>query len=465
MSYKNIHPFQPGLRAIYVNHTSGSDGYAGTITEPVATIQEAVNRFKPLDRGVQTWDLNDDRAIIVQDPGGDSTFDEEVVIPPHAGDGALHIKADYIVAHSGLVEAGTPFSTLSGFEVRQRLTFTTTPMTPGVLADGYFAVPDTNYLGNPYEYGWDYLPIVENGDGYVDVVALDPGTWTAFNHFAAATVDIVAPKLIWRPGTTDSLAYYSSACIKNMGGALIVEGFKFQQPQTFTSNIVISNVMQDSDSGNGDRVYLRGCIIDDNASSVGFTSVVVGDSCSIAGCIFKANNASISNGARALTLVNTRFADTSTYYPYFHSSEITVWGGDVDISTNAWFYLDSGTNARVFLDIRGGALYIIKSSVNIQALSVENNNSGWSNLYVDSHSSAIINSALSPSVRLVGSTGNTTYGLHIVGMNSSVYTNINPTSATLSGSSGDVKVGANPVRSWSAGEETDLTNLSRLGGW
>lgn len=462
MSYKNIHPFQPGLRTIYVNHTSGNDGYAGTISEPVGTIQEAVNRFKPLDRGVQAWDLNDDRTIIVQDPGGTHIFNEEITIPPHSGDGALIIKAEYNVVFSGLTEAGTPFSALSGYEVRQRLTFTTTPMTPGTLNDGYFAIADTNYLGNPFEYGWDYLPIVYNGDGYVDVVALDPGTWTAFNHFAGATVDIAEPVVIWQPATTDGSAYYTTQCIRNLGGALIVEGFRFQPYRTSLTGSVISNIGQIGESTNGTRVTVRGCIFEDN-SGTGFATIAIGDACSLLGCIFTTSATDFVNYTKGLSVVNNRIKSTYSLVQFGYT-EATIWGIDVELDGSSdTFYIKSSNLIRFFADIRAANIRFVDSYCFIEALTVEGAGA-LPAIDIGSNCSIDITTAITGS-RLSGSTGNNSYGLQITNANSEVRSNTNPTTATITGTSGDVKIGDNPVRAWTAGAETDLTKLARLGGW
>ena len=71
----------PAVRDLYVNHSTGSDSNAGDQAAPLATIQEAVNRFKQPALGVQTWELGDDRTIYVADPGGpNSKFQESILI-------------------------------------------------------------------------------------------------------------------------------------------------------------------------------------------------------------------------------------------------------------------------------------------------------------------------------------------------------------------------------------------------
>jgi len=456
MSYKNIHPFQPGLRTIYVNHTSGNDGYAGTISEPVGTIQEAVNRFKPLDRGVQAWDLNDDRTIIVQDPGGTSTFDEEIVIPPHAGEGALVIKAEYHAEFSGLVESGSPpFSAISGFEVRQRLSFTTSPLTPSTLGDGYIIIPDANLLGEPYSFSWDYLPIVDNAAGTCDVVAIDPGIWTAYSHGNGTEVSIVRPIVTWRPPSNSF--FYPNSCIRNMGGSLIVEGFVFENSSSSSTNYIISNTGYAGDILYGGKVHIRGCIVNNNGSGAGFQTLFNGDSISACGIIIKSKGAYTTH-SKNLSMVNCRDVIPSGvfYRNILNSTALALYGLDLDATnaTSAGLSFEGCNQVDyLMLDIRGSGLYLYKTNtVQIWAMSCE-----------DSGTSPCIDIAELSSAylvednRVVGSSGNTGYGIRLRGINSSLY--MVYTSSTISGSSGDIKVGSNPVISWSNTIETDVSYL------
>jgi len=452
MSYKNIHPFQPGLRTIYVNHTTGGDGYAGTISEPCATIQQAVNRFKPLDRGAQNWALNDDRTILVQDPGGDSIFDEEIVIPPHAGDGALIIRAEYQVEFSGLVESGSPFSTIAGFEVRQRLSFTTSPMTASTLGDGYFVVPQTNTLGNPFEFGWEILPIVDNATGTCDVVAYDPGSYTAFTHLAAVAVDIVKPQVIWRPGLTDASGDYPVPCIRNMGGSLIVEGFRFQNSTAGQSNVVLMNTGPSGDTWFGGRVYIRGCVVENNGSGTGFRGVVHGDSCALSGVLLQGRNG-ITMSSSDLIGVNIRQALSAGFTPangLYGVANAYLYGVDTELSASdsKIFNIHMSSNIMIAIDLRGGGLHFWQGAAQIDAMSCED--SAKTCIVLSTDSTAFILSAS----RAVGSSGNTDYGVRMFGYNA-VLEGYSPPS--LSGSLGDLKVGDNPITSWGVGDYIDMT--------
>ena len=468
MSYRSVVPFLPGLRELYVNHGTGDDTAAGTAGAPLATIQEAVNRFKPMDRGTQLWDLNDDRTIHVQDPGGGSDFGESIVIQSHSGEGALHIKAVVTTLHTGLVESGTPFSAIAGFEVRQQLSFTTSPMTPSALADAAFVVPQTNLLGNPFEYGWDYLPIVDNAAGTCDVVALDPGVLTSFSHGAAVVVDIIQPDIIWKNGTTDAFGYYHTSCIMNHGGPLIVEGFRFQNSRTgYYGNVLVVN-HGESDDAWGTKTCFRACIVENNTGNYGFISLAHGTGVQFAGVIYKANNLRLFQGVPGSSIINTRAIGLATSgsgaIGFENTSSLTIYGLDADNSASpiksVGFY--GATVVAAFIDVRGGYFYMRGCPyTSIQALSVEGAGAAPA-ISVGPGTSLGIGSATSNG-RLSGTTGNNQYGLHVHGPNSATEI-VTVTGFSLSGALGDVKVGDNPVKAWDSGPETDMTKMARITG-
>lgn len=454
---------------LYVNHDTGSNSNDGTSLAPLATIQEAVNRFLPLAAGIQNWDYGDDRTIMVQDPGNaNSNFEESIVIPPHAGLGILYIIGEETtLAGTTTLTSGSVFQAISGYEVRHNLYFQL-PVSPAfddvpAWDDAGFWVPGSFTNTDPFARQLEYLPHVElqagpSGGNIASVVALDPNSWTAFEFPNSTSVSLVAPVTTWQPGPADATnGFLAAPCITNQGSPLIVQGFNFtarEDTDQFLQGSVLHNTggptaYQTSDTVG--TVWISRCILDESpVNGTGFYELFSGFGISVS-AIIKAYTAGFITRNAEVTFVNTRMDGVDD----FKQSTLSLWG--IDISGVGGWSFDDCTIENMYVDLRGN-LVLTRTDVTINALTVES--AGVSPaVRVERKSELRLNSVGS---RLAGTTGNTGVGMIVQEMSQVVWSG-SIVSATLSGSSGDLQVGGNAARAWTAGDETETTTLARFG--
>ena len=446
--------FDPALRSLWVEPDTGDDSAVGTIGNPLKTQQEAVNRFKPMSMGIQYWALDDDRQINVM---GTGKFQESVVIPAHAGMGALRIVGEETVLHEGLAVNGST-SAIAGFEVRRRLSFTTAPMTPSALADGYFVRPQARTVTeNNFEFQWSMIPIVDNAAGSIDGPILIPGSLTAFDLGSGVLVDIVQPKRIQQPAANDQWAFVEGCCFLNLGGALIVEGLEFQardDVQIANRGVVLAALGSIGNEYNGSAYLLSRCVIRHNAiTGLTFSSIVSGDAASMTGCLVVGGSERLSTGSRGMTIVNLRASGGLTLSAL--STAFTFYG--LDSTLGIYIYDCKGS---LSADIRPSATEALLltggSRVETAVFSVEGCTAPRC-IFADTQSTLTL---FGGGGSIVGTTGNTGIGVELEALS---YCNATTAgSITLSGSGGDIKVGALAVQAWGAGSTTDPTELARL---
>jgi len=221
--------FDGSLRDIWVNHSTGDDSNPGTQGSPLATIQEAIRRFKPGYVGMQTWNAGDDRTIHVMNGG--VTITEQVVVPDHAGQGVLIIEGEEEVVYPNLQLTGVP-SLVAGFNSVSRLTFTTAPMTanefdvtanPPAFYRPNLAAKQAAGYSSPITQTFEDVAIVDNTAGTLDIVGSN--FITIFGYAGGAVGDVVRPLLTWE--TTNSILFGQAPAIVAGSSPLIVSGFSF----------------------------------------------------------------------------------------------------------------------------------------------------------------------------------------------------------------------------------------------
>lgn len=431
-----LSPFDAALREVYVNTATGNDDNDGSVGSPLKTVQAAVDRFKPAWLGPQTWNLGDDRLIFVQ---AGSSIEESITIPAHNGEGALIIRGEEQVLYSGLEEVG--FSAIAGTSAQQTLSFVGTPLTPASLTFGAFVVPRTNLLDNIFEFQWDNLPITNGGNtnSAVPVIASDPGVYTAFSHVPGAIVDIVEPQINWNPGEYATGAFYEDACIRNQGGALVVQGFFwYDAANPFRTFTVIINNGSSSKQNTGSTVCVSRC----STLTPLITLCSNSQGVSFSGNVFSTSSASFSS----IELVNNFFKGL-VFRSCFTGSFGSFSQGVMNFNTNSYAYWTGA-------DCSGGVYVFSNTRLSLESATIINAIGPLAALEIAQNS--FVELLGFPYVD--GSSGNLNVGARI-GTLSAISGD-----STLTGTGGELQVGALAPQLWAAGPTTDPTKLARYEG-
>lgn len=275
-----IPPFVAALRELYVDPTNGDDRGAGTMADPLLTLQEAVNRFLPL-WFVQVWAHNDNRVINIV--GSGHTITEQVVVPDFAGMGVLHFSFEEQVVHAGLQLSGAPAG-IAGFEVAERVSFDTSPMTPSTLGDNSFYRPDATAKAaagydDIIEETFEDVAILDNAAGTIDVVA-DVGT-TIFGYVLGADGDVVRPQNTWSPDRPASSLFANAVAIKTGKGRVLVTGCAFDFEDNNDTAVVTGD---QGNAGGTQNVTLARCTFT-NQGAFGNNGLVRGLGAGLHACI------------------------------------------------------------------------------------------------------------------------------------------------------------------------------------
>lgn len=449
------------VRAIYCDPVSGDDTNDGlTSSTAVRDLQVAINMYFPASRGMQSWAVNDNRVIHVLGSAG-TVMTKSVVVPPHAGLGALIIQGQETTVEPGLLLAGTPFSAIVGYQIDQTLNLLGAALTPSSYQYNAFVKPQVSLAETEFDAGYDALPIRDNGASDLTVTAYDPGVWSAFSYSAGALVDIVQPNITWRPEDATATAFINAPAITNFGGALIVRGFEIQaasvggnfgcflmnssaaSPLLGASTLMQRSIVTDTSFSpfvDGNGVGLMGIIYDDPAA---YPKLCEGDviiqnflgRCGFLDC----------PGPQRTAIYGMSLDTPADAVGGLSMSNNFVSGGHVAADLRA-----SGTEGTQFRVLGGAVVHFgpisVEGAKGLNCVQVEN---AYADFKIGSNAG-----------RTTGSAGNNGVGLDL--SEGSFGIAGNEASITLSGTGGDMTVGALPARAWTAGSQTDPTELSRF---
>lgn len=453
-------------RDVYVDPVNGNDDndglvatqIAGTNEGPVQSIQLAVLMFKlPLGR---TWARGADRTIHVKYTAGMATITEQITVPPHNGEGVLIIDAEENVLFSGLIENGA-LSAVAGFECRSRLTFTTAPLTPAALARTAF-VRSRSRGENVIDACAEDLPIVANANNSVDVVVGEPGIFTAFNYQNGTVVDIVAPQVPWglSPEPAGSVLMLQRTLITNIGGSpLLVRGFICK-----ADGISIFNSCFLKNTGKGVGIFgnntaLSRCF-SDGAGGAQWGALTVGD---VLVTALISKNGSLFNVASFADLAVVLNVDFDGAGATVAMSSVRA-GVFVGVNTTCTInILDSDISGGFSADARGFNIgFFGRSGAQVYALTISGVGGAIALLFGTTQSgdqSGMCMATLIDGTRVSGSAGNTSVGC-LVGIQSNLL--LLAGVPTLTGTAGDLRVGAAAPRAWGAGDQSDATLFARF---
>ncbi len=448
------------VRHLYVSSTSGLRSNSGlTPGSPLKTIQEAANLF--LTGPIQFWEVNDNRYIHVEDPQG-TTHTESVVILPHAGPGALVIKGQETTVEEGLVLAGTPFTAIPGFEIDQTCNLSGGALVPSTYSYGTYLVPQVSFADTEYDASYDMLPVKDNAASSLTVTCYDPGIWSAFSLSGGALVDLVKPNITWRAADSTAFAYTNAPTITNLGGALIVRGFNVKKAAVGGSfGSFLNSGAGPGDSSTGSLVAMQRLHFND----AGFSTVVEGDSCSMT-CVSFDDAATTPRLSSCQSFIAQNVAINTSLVLIEGAGDASLYGISVD-HTNAGlggFRVSSGTPIRhLAADIRASGagncqLSLFGVDCSVYALSVEG--AGPNPAVACNNGSSVAFDIATGASRLVGTAGNTDVGVLV--SDRSKCSGNNLASISLTGSAGDLKIGALAPQTWVAGANSDAIEFARF---
>jgi hypothetical protein len=405
---------------LYVNTVTGNDGYDGlTPSTAFKTVQHAVYVFKS-PASPPHWPGDTIRTIHVA-----GNVAESIIVPAHTGEGFLRIRSsDEVLAETGLTTTGA-FAQTAGTATEVLFTFSGGALTANAYDLAGFVYPDAPGV-DPKSESYESLPIIANGTGDFRVVAADPGNWTAFTWGTGVAFSVYQPGATWSHDGYVTPGFDRTPRISNIGeSSLIIEGFEF----TGTGPII----------GGGAAGYqyftlLQRCILTDTAElfaggNVGANVIVNATS------LF--NIGSEVTGTIVNSILDLAFLNAS------YGNRISVYG----LWTNKETRWVSCLLYDVFMDQTAGDHKLDNTSATYWAYF--QGSSGQMQLVRDSHVTIE-----DPQYML----GTTSDGYAITLNSSSTITVDNwfsaPSTATLTGAMGDVKLGPSgtvAVATWGGG--------------
>jgi len=395
---------------LYVNTSTGDDDNDGlTVGTPLATVQRAILMFTH-PSNPPFWPGNEERVIHVV---GNVT--ENVIVPPHQGEGILRIQTTEVVAETGLTTTGA-FAQTAGTATEVNFTFSGGPITASAYANNAFAYPDAGSAEAKDEV-YECLPIITNGTGDLTVVSADPGNWTSYDWGTAVAFSILQPGATWT-GTTAVGGYDRTPCILNLGSNLIVQGFEFTSGTTPITNV---------DVGDDYRAILQRCIYTSCASLAAGGSVGINGIAQIA----------VGGGVHMTvgsTLVNV--LSTGVLTLLINSARTFVYGLH---HVNATIQVTDSTLIDMFLDCR--SIQLTNTRAEVWKLAANGGNFG---VWAEQGSTLSLWTTIDVTGTATGS-----YGI-MVDTGSILYSDDDPSAATLSGSTADLRIGF-VNHSWGAG--------------
>lgn len=429
----------------WVDPVAGND-FTGNGTEdnPWKTIQHAINVIVgPIPR---YWELGEDKTIHVKYTEGMDPIREHIVKPAHAGEGALVIQAEAEIVHTGLTSGS--FSAIAGYEVRHQLALTAAGLTPNTLQDDAFVkLQDESSVPSISDASFETFPIVDNGANSLDVVAVDPGVRTGFYHAPAALLDVTRAQVPWKGADTAAFLYANGCMFTNLGGPAYIKDFDIEAGDAQVKPQLCN------DLGHGD-VYTSPGTSFVRCNIHGFWNAAVGPGpIQFAACLFDypTPGGILVVSSKNVDIVNCRM-HTNYNAIQTRSVDNALFNG---FDCNATISFFNNTRGSIYADVRSGRVTVTTHSyAAIPALTVESAG-GAGAIQSLNHGSVYMQDGS----RIHGSTGNNDVGLEI-GDLSKAQVSTNPGSATLTGTNGNVKVGAKAAQNWGAGADYDATTFS-----
>jgi len=447
-------------RELWVDPVNGLDTNSGlSQSSPLKSIQLAVNMFKQV-YSLPHWDLNDNRTIRVMGAMG-TEFVENIVVPPHAGLGALIIQGEETVVEEGLTVSATPFSTIAGYEIDQTLNIEGTPLTANEYQYNGFAVPQVSLATTEFDAGYDGLPIRDNDAGSLTVTAYDPGEWSSFSYVAGALINIVQPNLTWRQESSAPNSYFNGPVITNLGGALIIRGFELKAAEVGYS---LGPLMQSFGSVSvfslPSSMFQRVIITDSK-----YSRILSGSQSGFMGAIIDDPDGIITMSSTDVHITN--LLGRCGFIEFDGPQRTGVYGASLDASGNTVgglrFRDGCCSGNHIAADLRASGTedtqfgVFTGAKIHFGPISVED--AGDLNC-IQVYSSYVDLKIGSNQGRTSGTANNNGVGLDLA--EGSWGTAANEANITLSGAQGDMTVGSLAARSWTAGSQTDnVDELSR----
>lgn len=424
------------LRTLYVDPVNGDDEGTGEEDDPVQSVQLAVYKLIPPHKGAPYWAEGEDRQVFVVANGTPITLSERIVVPPHAGLGCLSITGEEETLYSGLVQSGGA-AAVSGAYAQRTITFTTSTMVAASLDRVAFLKevtqigPPTSHIGN--------LPIISNTTNTVVVVA------NSFAGTGAGVVyDIVRPLVTWTPDQqqVNSSSWDNSEreAILLQSGGNVVDGFVFDggtddwPPYCFVQSM---NPSMTELYGPNANLLTRIRVARTDyplAAGAGFGAFGV-----IFDGIFQPFGAVGGGAACGYSLITTSSPSScfAEYGSFGLNLSALVVRGTVSFKDNNGLFFNQ-------IDVRNGSFNLINTTAITSSgyISVEG---AGSNPAIKLVGSSLANVSLS------GSTGNTGVGLQLE--KGSYFTR--SLAYTLTGTGGDVKIGAAAAQTWASCPATD----------
>lgn len=427
--------FDSELRDLYVDTSTGSDTASGSQSDPLLTVQEAIDRFEsPLLNAI--WAHDDTRTVHV---AGD--VQETVLCRGHAGPGALKIISEDVVVRQTLTQSGSAATISRGsgaYYVRNRFTFAET-ISVSVTGDtGMYLFPPAieGTLGSEFEEIYEYAPVVATGGSTLDVVLVAPGVLSGAGYTDGATIEVRDPVATWTPAQQATSRIYGTAAIYNpTGSPLVIEGFD-ARPDGFAQNantdvFLVNGTSPNGRVAGGSQVVIQGCRFSANGGDS--ITPCIGPSVSVNGTILTGNEFRDCNG---ILFANCRFTDSCTVSG---SSAINFYG------------TDSGTlniigNSEVVYfrcDITGTVL-VSSSRVRVNTISVDSGASTCIN--INESSSMDFGPALSNN-QAYGNGGGSVHAVTVQGPNANLISSLSDASNfNFSAGVGDVNlIGASNI--------------------
>jgi len=435
---------------LYVDIVAGSDGYDGTVGSPLKTIQEAVYRHIPPYAPAPYWSSSVVKRIIVKYTSGMPILQENVIKPPHTGAGLFIIEGEMHV-ESNLVQSGAT-TTVAGYQGRNRVAFTTSPLTPSSL-DGYFAepVPDVIFGSTELFSYLEHFCIIDNAAGSIDLAAGKIGSVDGFGYGDTSVIRIVRPQINWAQPDLDptDIGAYTSAFI-NQGGTTLIKGFIYTPTNLFDSFITSDGakpifiggfatyidqctlIEPHYFSGKVNSLLINSCYIQSADSSNGAFRFYSGDTVHMERCHAQLTQSEVNfdqlQQARARFCYFERISGISTHIRYVNCPATTLQNCDFRGGVNLQLHAAGGSAQNcTFEGVLNPAIEILeRADISLTGCT--------------------------------GATGNTKWGV-LVGESSYVK---DLSGNTVTGSLGDLRIGGAPTITWGEIPFSDAVTFSRI---
>lgn len=297
---------------IYVDTEAGSDLNTGGVSDPLATIQEAVHRFIPPYGPAPYWARDEVRTISVVYTPGMSPITEFLHIPLHRGEGVLRIAAQEEETYTGLVQSGSlsqggNYDTDGYYNSHYELTCTTSPFVSGSLTDGYFIRPTLNPNDHSTEFSFEQAAVINNTANTLDIVIYQPGSYLGFGYGNTMGFDVVRPQVVWSPPDDQGFTFAGGPLITMDGGFNEFSGFRFAPlGSSGGARVLFHSRATSSVNSFGISTTISRCTFEASSDTI---YVVEGSGVSLAGCYFDITTGGFTvfkNGS-GLNIFNSRF--------------------------------------------------------------------------------------------------------------------------------------------------------------